>query len=136
MGKQLEKWKGLLLLKTKFFTTSVVATSVEYLLYFIFNWLGFPKRIAQLVSYLLAVILNFILQKQFVFQLNRTLSQAFIGAMAVSFVGMLLNFGIYNFLLGYEYFNTNHYFAKLAATGIVFFYNFYMKRFVFEKKFI
>jgi len=128
--------KGLVLLKAKFATTSVIATGVEYLLYFAFDQFGVAKKVAQIISYTVGMLVNFVLQKKYVFDLKRSLGKAFVGAMLVSLGGMALNFTIYSFLVQYEFFNTNHYLAKLGATGIVFFYNFYMKRYVFENKFI
>lgn len=126
----------LALLKAKFATTSLVATATEYLAYALFIYLGVALKPAQLVSYGFAMILNFFLQKQFVFELNRSTKQAFFLAILVSFGGMGLNFLIYSNLIKVEWLELNHYIPKLIATGIVFFYNFYLKRYVFERKFI
>ncbi len=133
---KIKKIRELFLLKTKFATTSLIATSVEYGLYTLLTFSSMALKPAQIISYGCGMLVNFLLQKRFVFELKRKLSSAFIGAMAVSLGGMAINFGIYSFLLRFPFFMENHYFAKLGATGIVFFYNFYMKRYVFERKFV
>ena len=132
----MKKVRELFLLKTKFATTSLIATSVEYALYAIFTGMGLEIRPAHICSFVIGVMVNFLLQKRYVFQLKRRLNVAFLGAMAVSLGGIFLNLAIWSLLVRFPFFEHNHYFAKLGATGMLFFYNFYMKRFVFEKKFI
>lgn len=126
----------LFLLKAKFATTSLVATIVEYVLYGLLTWSGVALRFAQLFSYGVAMVLNFLLQKQFVFDLKRSVGKAFVGAMLVSLGGMGLNYLIFSTLVGIPFFEAYHYLAKICATGVVFFYNFYLKRYVFERRFV
>ena len=127
---------GLLMLKAKFATTSLVATVVEYSLYTVFIWWGNALRLAQLLSYGVGMVVNFLLQKRFVFDLKRSVGQAFLGAMIVSLGGMTLNYFIFSWLVTIPFFGNYHYLAKIMATGVVFFYNFYLKRYVFEKRFL
>ena len=131
-----EKLLELGLLKAKFATTGLVATAIEYVLYALLVNYGLALKSAQLLSYAVAMVVNFLLQKRFVFKLQRSTRQAFFGAVLVSLGGMALNFLIYSTLINIEFFKVNHFISKLLATGIVFFYNFYFKRYVFEKKFI
>ena len=70
---------ALFLLKAKFATTSLVATIVEYSLYTLLIWWGNSLRLAQLLSYGVGMIVNFLLQKLFVFDLKRSVGQAFLG---------------------------------------------------------
>jgi putative flippase GtrA len=58
-------------------------------------------------------------------------------AMIVSLGGMLLNYLIFTSVMRIDFFAQSHYdyLAKMIATACVFFYNFYLKRFVFEKRF-
>ena len=135
MKFSLQQLKKLFLLKTKYATASLVATAVEYSLYAFFKYLGLSKQMAQICSYTCGMILNFILQKRFVFDLKRSLTSAFLLAMLVSIGGMGLNFLIFTSLLQIPFFNEYDYLAKIGATGVVFFYNFYLKRYVFEKRF-
>mgnify|MGYP005666508795 CR=1 FL=1 len=130
------KWVRLFLLKGRFALTSSVATAIDYVLYLLLvrSWL--PPVPANVVSYSCGMVVNFILQKRFVFTLQRSVSKAFGLAILVSLGGMALSTGIIYLLSQMDFFIPRQYLAKLAATGIVFFYNFYLKRFVFEKRFI
>jgi putative flippase GtrA len=129
--------KQLLLLKTKYATTSLVATVVEYILYSVFKYFDMGIKLAQVLSYACGILVNFFLQKKYVFQLNRSLINAFLMAMIVSLGGMLLNYLIFTSVMRIDFFAQSHYdyLAKMIATACVFFYNFYLKRFVFEKRF-
>ena len=135
MKISLHQLKQLVLLKTKYATASLVATSVEYSLYALFKYLGLSKVWAQIASYSCGMIVNFLLQKRFVFDLKRSVRKAFALSMLVSLGGMGLNFLIFSSLLKVPFFDNYDYLAKIIATGVVFFYNFYLKRYVFEKRF-
>lgn len=130
------KFYKLFLLKAKFALSSLVATSVNIGLYMLLVkvvlWAPAP---AEVVAYSTAVVINFILQKTFVFALNRKLSHAFWLSMLVSLGGLLISTGIIYSLNLVPFFQDNQLLTKLCAVGIVFFYNFYFKRYVFEKRF-
>lgn len=126
----------LFLLKAKYATTSAIATMLEYVVFGILKYQGFTGTYAHIVSYACGMVFNFVLQKRFIFDLKRSVRTAFLMAMLVSLGGMTLSTGIFVGLTQIQWFYENDYVAKLIATGIVFFYNFYLKRFVFEKKFI
>lgn len=126
----------LFLLKAKYATTSAIATLLEYVVFGILKYQGFTGTYAHIVSYACGMIFNFLLQKRFIFDLKRSVRTAFLLAMLVSLGGMTLSTGIFVGLTQIQWFYENDYVAKLIATGVVFFYNFYLKRFVFEKKFI
>jgi len=126
----------LFVLKAKYATTSAIATALEYVMFGLLKYQGFAGTYAHIISYACGMVLNFLLQKRFIFDLKRSLSTAFLMAMMVSLGGMALSTGIFVTLTQWEWFHQNDYVAKMIATGIVFFYNFYLKRFVFEKKFI
>ena len=131
-----KKLKELFILKLRFALTSSIATLADYSLYLILVDTFFPPLIANTIAYTIAVIINFSLQKRFVFSLNRKISTTFILAICVSIIGLGLSNLIIWSLIQYPFFTQNQYLTKLIATGLVFFWNFYMKRFVFEKKFI
>lgn len=135
IGEQLEKGVKLARLKAKFALSSLVATSVNIGLYMILVKNVFEPVPSEVIAYSVAVIINFILQKQFVFTLKRKVSHAFIFSMLVSIVGLLLSTGIIYTVNLKPFFRENQLLAKLCAVGIVFFYNFYFKRYVFEKRF-
>ena len=131
-----EKLKELIILKFKFGLSSLVATTVNYLLYLLLEERMKYRAVANFIAYFSGVIVNFILQKKFVFQANGKISTIFLKAMLVSFIGYGLDTAIIYGLSSFSFFDEHQQITKLISTGIVFFYNFYFKRFAFEKKFI
>ncbi|MCG8329080.1 MAG: GtrA family protein [Chitinophagales bacterium] len=131
-----ETLKNLFLLKAKFAMTGAVATSVDYVLYLVLEKYFFSPVISNIISYSVGMVLNFIMQKRFVFTLEGSVSRAFLLSVVVSLGGMAISTGIIYGLSQVEFFDERQYITKLCATGIVFFYNFYLKRYVFERKFI
>lgn len=129
--------KKLFLQKAKFAMTSGLATAVDIGLFYVLITHVFQGQwiLSNTIAYGIAVLLNFTLQKLFVFDLKRSLGQAFALAMAVSFGGYLLNTGIIKLLSYIPELAAQPLIPKLIATGIVFFYNFYFKKYVFEKRF-
>ncbi|HMO41312.1 MAG TPA: GtrA family protein [Saprospiraceae bacterium] len=130
-----DKLRRLITLKMKFAMASGLATAVDYGVYIGLVHYFFSPVVSNIISYSCGMVINFLLQKRFIFSLQRTVSQAFALSMLVSLGGLLLSTAII-YLLNRITMLTNYQFIiKLIATGIVFFYNFYLKRFVFEKRF-
>lgn len=137
MGWRDHKLVKLFLLKIKYATTSLIATTLEYGLYSVFVYgLAIGKTKAHITSYAIAMVTNFILQRFFVFEVNRSVYKVFAMAMTVSLGGLLLSSLIFSGLMSIAFFAHNHYLAKVIASGTIFLYNFYLKRYAFEKKFI
>ncbi|MDX1665932.1 MAG: GtrA family protein [Saprospiraceae bacterium] len=130
------KLKVLLAMKVRFAMTGAVATAVDYLLYLLLVSYFFSPVVSNLISFSIAVVLNFLMQKRFVFLLQRSFSSALLGSLLVSAGGLTLSTAIIYALSQSTFFDQRQYITKLCATGVVFFYNFYLKRFVFEKRFI
>lgn len=129
--------KRLFKMKLRFAMTGAVATSVDYFLYlWLVDWQGWPPVRANVLSYSCGMVLNFLMQKRFVFELKGSSMRAFGLSALVSLGGMALSTSIVYGLSQIVFFNQNQYITKLIATGLVFFYNFYLKRYVFERKFI
>ena len=124
----------LILLQVRFAASGLVATVVDYGLYLVLVHRVLPPVSANVASYSVAVVVNFILQRWFVFEMKRPGYQVFLLSMAVSAGGLALSSGIIHLLSQVPFFNERQYITKLLATGLVFFYNFFSKRFVFEKK--
>jgi putative flippase GtrA len=130
----LQKAKNFILPKIKFATTSAVATSVDYVLYLILVSYLFTPTVSNIISASCGMMINFVLQKRFIFSLQRRVS----AALALSITFSLIGIGISTFLI----YSLNHiaFFAKyqsitkLLATGLIFLYNFYTKRFAFERR--
>lgn len=129
-------FQKILRLKLKFAMTSSLATAVDYILYLLLFYAGFKPVVANTISYSTGMIINFFLQKKFVFDLRRKAYKAFFMAVSVSMGGLLLSNLIIYALNQVQFFMDYQFITKLCATGMVFFYNFYFKRYVFEGRFI
>ncbi len=128
------KAKGFILPKLKFASTSVIATSLDYFLYLILVAYFFSPVISNIISSSCGMLTNFILQKRFVFRLERKTSTAFILSIGFSVLGVGLSTLLIYSLNHIDLLRAHQYITKLIVTGIIFFYNFYTKRFAFENK--
>ena len=135
MSPLLEKLKELFFLKIRFAMTGLVATAVDYVVYLVLVGRFFIPEVSNVISYSCGMVINFVLQKRFVFTLQGSVSRAFVLSIVVSLGGMAISTGIIHLLTEWPFFMQHQYITKLAATGTVFFYNFYCKRFVFERRF-
>lgn len=127
---------NLFMMKVKFAMSSSVATLVDYILYQILVRYLFSPVVSNLISATVGMVINFFLQKKYIFELKRSVKIAFIISLLVSVGGIGISTVIIHFLNKSEMLAGNQYIIKAIATGTVFFYNFYMKRFAFEKRFI
>ena len=126
--------KQIFIPKLKFAVTSLIATIVDHSLFILLiRWL--VESNANLISYSVGMIVNFILQKKFIFILKRRLHVAFVLSMLFSVIGLLLGTGFIILLSKNDFFAHHKYLNKLTVTGIIFVYNFYTKRFAFEKEY-
>lgn len=132
----LKKLKELFFLKAKFAAGSLIATSADYFLYLALVGRFFTPVVANIISYTLSILINFTVQRYFVFKLERSARGAFAGAMLVSVGGLLISTGLIYLFNQWAFFQEHQYVTKLLVTGLVFFYNFYFKRYVFEKRFV
>lgn len=129
-----KKLTAFFLPKIKFAATSTVATSVDYGVFFSFLYFSSSKYVvpAQLIAYCSGLLVNFVLQKKFIFKLNRRLISTFQLSVSFSLFGLFLStLLIYLFNL-IPFFQSHLIAAKVLITGILFFYNFYSKRYSFE----
>ena len=128
------KLKQLIRLKAKFALTSGLATAVYYALYLLLVYQGIQPVPANVIGYSLAVVVNFVLQKRYIFDLQRRVRTAFLYSVAVSVGGLGLSTLLIWWLGHYTFFNTYEPIKVLTVSGILFFYNFYGKRFSFERR--
>jgi len=128
--------KNFFIPKLKFAITSSIATAVDYGIYIsLTTLLMTSESTSHAISYTIGMIINFFLQKRFIFYLNRKLYQAFFLSVAFSLIGWIISQGLFNLFISYTDFFSNHdIIAKIIVTFVIFFYNFYTKRFSFEKK--
>lgn len=137
MFRQLKGHKLYMLLeqKIKFAIASVIATSTDYALYLLFTlYLHFAPVPSNIVSASTGMLINFFLHKRMVFTLQRKAHHAFLLSVIVSVGGIGLGTALIYLLTQHLFFLRHQYITKLIATATVFFYNFYLKRFAFEKK--
>ena len=113
-----------------------VATAADYLIYFSLFEQGVEPAYAQIPAYTVGMVINFIIQKYFVFDLQRAVRSAFMMSALVSLGGLVLSTGLIYALNAVPLLQPYQLLIKLMTTGLVFFYNFYCKRYVFEKRFI
>ena len=133
----MSKVKELLRLKSKFLVTSVIATAIDIGIYLLlYHQFAFSEVAAQSIAYPIAVLCKFFLEKYFVFESNRKTGQTFALAMLVSGVGYVLSLGLVYLLSQNGWLKEHQLILKIIEKGILFLYNFYFKRFAFERKFI
>lgn len=130
------KIKELFFLKARYAMGGGVATGIDYLIYFSLVDRFLSPVWSQVVAYSCSVVVNFLIQKRFVFKLSRSTKSAFGLSLLVSLGGLLLSTAIIYALNLNTFFRSNQIVTKLLTTAVVFFYNFYFKRYVFEKRFI
>ncbi|MFK7969719.1 MAG: GtrA family protein [Bacteroidia bacterium] len=124
-------WQKAIVPKLKFAASSGLATSVDYGVFFSLTAMGIAPGAAQLVAAFCGMVINFFLQKRFIFKLEGRTSDVFILSMMVSLGGILLS-GLYIWgLVQFPFFAKNLLVAKLLVTGTIFLYNFYLKKWVF-----
>jgi len=133
-NKLIDYLKKLFLIKLRFAASGLVATGLDYALYMVLVTHFLEPVPANLISYTIAVVANFLMQKRFVFNLQGSASRAFLWSVAASAIGLLISTGIIYWLNLYPFFAERQYLTKILATGLIFFYNFYTKRFIFERR--
>ena len=121
--------------KFKFALTSTIATGFDHGIFiYLINSTNLIESHAHLISYPIGVMTNIILQRLFIFELKRKLHNAFILAILFSIIGYLGGTFLIHLFAKIDFFASNRYFNKLVVTAIIFFYNFYTKRFAFENE--
>jgi len=120
--------------KVKFGLTSTITTAIDHIIYLILIKYLIESK-AHFISYGIGIIINFLLQKRFVFMLKRRVYIAFIISVLFSIIGLIAGTLLIHNFAKTEFFSNHKYLNKLAVTGIIFIYNFYTKRFAFEKEY-
>jgi putative flippase GtrA len=129
--------KAFLIPKFKFGLTSSLATLVDYGLYVALTmFLSLNESISHAISYSAGMVLNFFMQRRFIFKTNRKVMHVFGLSVMFSLIGWLLSQAMFNILIhAFVFFNKYDILAKIVTTATIFLYNFYSKRFSFEKKY-
>ncbi|PHI20949.1 hypothetical protein CEQ90_04470 [Lewinellaceae bacterium SD302] len=118
--------------KIPFAITGLIATSINYGLYLLLVDRYLHYLPATIFAYTCATLANFVMQRYFVFDLNRSVQKAFLLSMMVSLGGMALDAGLVWLFHQIPGIMTREWLIKGLATFLIFFYNFYLKRMAFE----
>jgi putative flippase GtrA len=124
---------NILIRQSKFAATSSIATFVDYVLYLLLVHYFFNPVLSHIISYGTGMLINFHLQKKFIFQLKRDVAHAFVLSLSFSLIGLALSTALIYILTRFTFFLDYQFLTKLIVTGIVFFYNFFTKQYAFEK---
>lgn len=139
-----ERLLAFLIPKLKFAGTSGIATAVDYALVFLLlniiglqenvEFIGINFKLANTIGVAIGMITNFVLQKKYVFDTNRNVYFVFFLTVSFSVAGFLLNQWLFDFLRKtIEFLSVHTFITKAFVTGFMFLFNFYTKRFSFEK---
>jgi putative flippase GtrA len=131
-----QKIANLLIVKARFAMTGAFATGVDYIVYLLLVNRVFTPVISNLISYPCGVLVNFMLHRRFVFHMKGQPGRTFLFSVLVSVGGMGLSTLLIYLLSEVSFFSEHQPITKLASASVVFFYNFYLKRFVFEGRFM
>lgn len=118
--------------KLKFGLTSSFATLVDYVIYVTLIYVEFTPVVANAISYSNGIVVNFFLQRTFIFQSKRNAYFTFFLSVTFSLIGLGISSLIIYTLLQIPTLNDYPVVVKMISTGVVFFYNFYTKRFAFQ----
>jgi len=117
---------------TKFAMASGIATLLDIILFrFVFT-LYFNVFTSEILAGFCGMITNFILQKRFVFKLNRNAFSAFALSMFSSIVILLIGGGIMLLMVQIPLFAKYLLIPKILVIGMKFFLNYFTKRWIFE----
>jgi putative flippase GtrA len=116
--------------KIKYLLSSIIVTSVDYLVFIIaFKIVGLI--IANILSYIVALNLSFNIQKRYIFKTDRNIKTAYVYIVLFAIVGVIISTTT---LYGLNYFLNNVVLAKVILIILMFYYNFYSKKYAFNDK--
>ena len=130
------KFKKLISMKVKFAMSSLIATIADFGIYLTLVNNVFNPVISNLISSGTGLLINLAFKRNSMFVLRRKYKKAILMGFYFSIIGLLLGTGLIYILNLATFFAERQYLAKLIVMAFVFFYNFYFKRFAFEKRMI
>lgn len=89
----------------------------------------------QMIAQACGMISNFIIQRNFIFQKNRTISASILWSFSFSILSIVLAGSLVHFLYKVSFFQEYPVVMKVCVSAIFFLFNFYTKQYAFEKKF-
>lgn len=111
-----------------------IATVTEWVLFFLLNKTALHYTLVTVIAYVLSTFVNWLAGRILVFKVNRqTVLKEISEIYIASIVGLLLNLVIMWILVGM--FTFEKMFSKIAATAMVFIYNFLVRKlFIYKPK--
>lgn len=128
----IEKLQTLIRSIIKFGLVSGLATICDFALFTFVLTKVLPVFWAELGAAFVGMIINFFMQKRFVFMLNRKAYQAFFLSITTSVLLMVLGAFAMKGLTEIAFFATHLVIAKILIMGSKFLVNYFTKRWVFE----
>jgi putative flippase GtrA len=118
----------------RFGITSGLATGIDFILFsFVFvNYMNVFS--AELLAGGIGMLINFFLQKKYVFKLQRNVYQALALSIGFSLIGLFLGAFLIKGLATISFFAAHLMLAKVLVIGSKFLFNYFTKRWVFEKR--
>ncbi len=132
--KNKEPYKKLAITITKFATSSAIATAVDICLFMFVFYPILNIFLAEFFSGFIGMIINFYLQKKYVFKLNRNAYIAFSLSIFFSLIALLIGSLLMKGLVTIPILATYVIIPKIMVIGFKFFFNFFTKKWIFEKK--
>lgn len=117
----------------RFFTTSVIATGIDFLLYIVLIQLLTPA-VSNLISASAGLVTNFVLQRNYVFNPSNSLYKSFVLSVFFSLCGLALGTGLIYLMTTYTPLSALPVIAKIITTAIIFFFNYFTKKIAFGHK--
>lgn len=110
-----------------------VATVTEWVLFYALEKIAIHYIAATVIAYVLSTFVNWIAGRVLVFKENRqSVLKELFGVYAASVVGLLMNLVI--MWVAVDLLSFNEMLSKIAATAIVFFYNFLVRKLLIYRK--
>lgn len=132
--KDKKQYKKLAITLTKFATSSAIATLVDICLFIFVLYPILNVFLAEFISGFVGMIINFYLQKKYVFKLNRDAYAAFSLSILFSLIALLLGSLIMKGLVTFPILAAYIIIPKIMVIGFKFFFNFFTKKWIFEKE--
>lgn len=126
-GKLVSEAKRLL----RFGAASIFATSIDYIIFICLTSLTLSSGYSNLHSQFAGMIVNFYLQKKYVFVLRRRLASAFLLSLLFSAVGLIIGTTLIYYLTLIPIFRDRPILAKVPVTVVVFLFNYISKKYAF-----
>ena len=110
-----------------------IATVSEWVLFYIFDKMLIHYTVATVIAYLISTFVNWLAGRLLVFkESHQPFLKEIVGIYITAVVGLLMNLVI--MWIAVDFLSINEMLSKIAATGIVFFYNFLVRKLVIYKE--